>query len=148
MKKIVKLILLACWMGLIFYMSSCSGERSSAMSGGLLKMIAELIGISDVSHFIENYSFAIRKTAHFSEYAILGILMYTNLKEYIKYLLMSFIICTLYAVSDEIHQLFVSQRSFAFMDIFIDSCGALTGLVLIHLVTNYVAKRKNFKVRN
>lgn len=113
-------------------------------------MIAEFIGISDVELFIENYSFLIRKTAHFSEYAFLGILMYTNLKEYIrnKYLPVSFILSAAYAASDEIHQRFVSERSFALMDIFIDSCGALTGIVLIHLVTEYAAKRKNFKVRN
>lgn len=150
MKKILKLILLISWMAVIFYMSSRNGEQSSAMSSGLLKTIAELIGVSDIDSFIENYSFLIRKTAHFSEYAMLGMLVYTNLKEYLsnKYLLPSFLISALYAASDEIHQLFVSERSFAIMDIIIDSCGALTGLVLIHLVTSYVAKRKNFKVRN
>ena len=150
MKKILKLILLIGWMGLIFYMSSCNGEASSAMSSGLLKTIAQFIGISDIDSFIRNYSFLIRKTAHFSEYAVLGFLVYINLKEYIKYryLLISFVLSAGYAASDELHQMFVSERSFALMDIFIDSCGALTGIVLIHLITVYAAKRKNFKVRN
>lgn len=150
MKKILKLILLLSWMGVIFYMSSCNGETSSAMSSGLLKTIADFIGISDVELFIENYSFLIRKTAHFSEYALLGMLIYINAKEYIKnrYLGVSFVLSAVYAASDELHQLFVSQRSAAFMDVFIDSCGALTGIVLIHLVTSYVAKRKNFKIWN
>ena len=120
------------------------------MSSGLLKTIAQFIGISDIDSVIRNYSFLIRKTAHFSEYAVLGFLVYINLKEYIKYryLLISFVLSAGYAASDELHQLFVSERSFALMDIFIDSCGALTGIVLIHLITVYAAKRKNFKVRN
>ena len=46
----------------------------------------------------------------------------------------SFIICFLYASSDEFHQLFVPGRSGQVTDIFIDMIGVVLGLLLVFLI--------------
>ena len=38
------------------------------------------------------------------------------------------VICTVYAATDELHQLFVDGRGFQRSDIFLDFCGALLGV--------------------
>ncbi len=38
------------------------------------------------------------------------------------------LVCTLYAVSDEVHQLFVRNRSCEFLDVVADVCGILIGV--------------------
>ena len=52
---------------------------------------------------------------------------------------------TLYATSDEIHQLFVADRECHIRDIFIDSCGVALGalivLLIIHLHKKHKAKK-------
>ena len=40
---------------------------------------------------------------------------------------------TLFAVTDEIHQIYVSGRSCEFRDILIDSCGVALGVLLVRL---------------
>jgi VanZ family protein len=40
------------------------------------------------------------------------------------------LICVLYAISDEIHQSFVPGRGPSIIDVFIDSTGAITGIIL------------------
>ena len=42
-------------------------------------------------------------------------------------------ICVLYAISDEVHQLFVPGRSGQFKDVFLDSGGAIVGAALYRL---------------
>lgn len=143
MRKKFKLLLLIMWMLVIFYMSSCNGESSGNMSSGLLMTIARFLNISDVASFINDYSFLIRKLAHFSEYFILGILMYINIKQIsTKSILISIILCILYAISDEIHQIFVSDRVFAFFDIMIDSLGSFTGVCFTNLIMKLCFQEK------
>ena len=82
--------------------------------------------------FIIKYAYLFRKLAHLFEYFVLGILVYINLDEYIdnKATILSIIICLLYAISDEIHQLFIIGRSFGIKDIIIDLFGSLLGINL------------------
>jgi len=101
------------WMGLIYFLSSFH------------KLQASPVGWQD---------FIFRKTAHFTEYAILNILCYRALKNttklnLAKILFWSFLITFLYALSDEYHQTFVSGRTGRFFDIGIDSMGNLFGLL-------------------
>lgn len=79
--------------------------------------------------------FILKKTAHFMEYGILAILFYRSFvnseinKK--KSLIYSFILTVLYAVSDEIHQLYTPGRDARVRDVLIDSAGALTVLYWI-----------------
>ena len=72
-----------------------------------------------------------RKLAHFSIYAMLGVgVMGTALtfqgKEWMKFLL-ALLICAGYAATDEFHQLFVGARCGSPLDVLLDSCGAACG---------------------
>ena len=55
--------------------------------------------------------------------------------------------CTLYAATDEIHQLFVAGRTGKWQDVLLDSSGALAGLLLamfmLWLIRRRGAKRQS-----
>jgi len=52
-----------------------------------------------------------------------------------KFILFSLGICVLYAVSDEVHQLFVPGRGRQVRDVLIDSAGAIVGIGLYRVVS-------------
>lgn len=130
------------WMGLIFYMSSQPQLESEATSNLATEIIFKVYAIllssshMEVSDFFALYGQPIRKLAHFTEFLILGILAYSNIREYTKkhLFLYPLLFSVLYAISDEIHQLFVEGRFCALKDMLIDSSGALTGILLCHLI--------------
>lgn len=114
----------------IFLMSSANGETSSDISNSLLMRIIELTGLDISSHFI-------RKAAHFSEFAALSFLLSNavfatfNTK---KATLIAFPLACLYAVTDELHQLFSDGRACSVKDMLIDSSGALLGAIIFSLI--------------
>ena len=131
--------LLILWMLFIFIMSSFNGVMSSNQSGSIATLIYNIFNISDT----EKVSFIVRKCAHVSEFFILGILVINLISKYnVKYsYLISFIICVLYASSDEFHQLFVPGRSGQVADIFIDLIGVVLGLSIYCLIKYFKSLR-------
>ena len=136
MKKIIKIILIILCMALIFTFSSDNATESTEKSDGLIVKSCEFVIGRKLSEYekekyINKYVFLVRKGAHFTIYFILGLLVMSYLKEiYLlnnKGLLIAFIICFLYACSDEVHQYFVPGRSCEFRDVLIDSMGGLLG---------------------
>ena len=131
--KRISVLLVVIWMIVIFIFSNYNGEVSTMQSEGLLDKILMLIhytGDVDILRYL------IRKCAHITEYLILGILVYNackynSIKDIIK---LSIIICILYACSDEIHQLFVNDRSGQIYDVLIDSVGSSLGVFLMHKI--------------
>ena len=73
-------------------------------------------------------NFLFFKTLHVIEYAILFILYYRALKNKTAALLLTL----LYAVTDEIHQLFVPTREGRLRDVIIDAIGATLAWILIN----------------
>lgn len=153
MKK-VKLVILVLWLIVIFLASNESGivssKKSDSVSLFIINIIENIKGEkftnNDVINFIDNSVFYIRKSAHFIEYLILGILVINVLADYNldkKIIIYSFIFCLIYAITDEIHQLFIEGRSAKVMDVFIDSSGSITGILLYYLL---LFKLKNKKV--
>lgn len=115
----------------IFLFSAQSGETSGALSGGLLQMLLNWLRISSSAEQVELFHLLLRKLAHFSIYAMLGVgVMGTALtfqgKEWMKFLL-ALLICAGYAATDEFHQLFVGARCGSPLDVLLDSCGAACG---------------------
>ena len=129
---IISWMLLVIWMIFIFIMSSFNGNISSNQSGSIAYLIYNLFDISDT----EKVSLIVRKCAHVSEFFILGILVINLVSKYnVKHIyLISFIICVLYASSDEFHQLFVPGRSGQVTDVLIDLIGVVLGLLLVFLI--------------
>ena len=77
----------------------------------------------------------IRSLAHFAEYTLLGLLMYNAVNAFsIKRApVVSVALSFIYALSDEIHQYFVPERSFQLIDLAVDLGGIILGTVIIFL---------------
>ena len=140
------------FMALIFSMSAQNATESDKTSGNVIKSVLSVIypgfdGLAEESkaELISSFQFIARKTAHFSLYAILGLLSfltvisYRNLKFGLRTAL-SAAICLLYAASDEIHQLFVPGRSGEIRDVCIDFCGSLLMITVLALSARYIKK--------
>jgi len=133
-KRIIAWSLFLFWLALIFFFSSQTGTESSNLSGGVLNIILKIIPSLNLSFF----SFAIRKLAHFTEYAILGILTFHLVLQYrnitIKEIILIIVFCIFYASTDEFHQTFVGGRSGQPLDVVIDSLGSIFGVILTDLI--------------
>lgn len=122
-------------MYIIFTFSSATGAESEQVSQNLLSKIIEFIG-NIISHN------ALRKIAHFSEFAALGF-CFTGAIQYTfdkKNFYLPLIPCFLYAVSDEVHQYFVPERACRVFDIFVDTCGVMTGIGIFFLTILIITK--------
>lgn len=87
---------------------------------------------------LDHINHAVRKGAHFLEYALLAWciclhLMVLKLRG-IRLFLYATLSSAVYALTDEIHQYFVAGRSCQLTDVLLDSCGAATG-ALIFIIT-------------
>lgn len=127
------------WMILIFFLSSQPAVSSNSLSKGVTKLIIEILGrilpinieTSTVEAIVSQMNHFVRKFAHFFAYMILGILVSyaLNRNRSKKIFLYSFVICVIYAVSDELHQLFVPGRGCQLKDVIIDSTGSFSGIL-------------------
>ncbi len=79
----------------------------------------------------------VRKLGHVIEYAILATLLWralrggTRLTLQVRILFaVAWLVCAIFAMSDEFHQSFVSSRTASGSDVIIDICGALIGLAI------------------
>lgn len=137
-------------MALIFYLSSQNAAISSETSGSVIETVADIF-YPDFSKFsdekqaeiISSLQFIVRKAAHFSLYAVLGVLSFLSVISYrdLKYkfrILLSAVICLIYAASDEFHQLFVAGRSAEIRDVCIDFCGSLIAITVLALLSRYI----------
>lgn len=149
MKKAFKFLLVVLWMGLIFMFSAQNAEESGELSSGLIVKIASLFVSDDLTPemqmmYISKFSFILRKSAHFTVYLILGVLVWSFLKEFqLKHIaVIALIICCLYSISDEYHQTFVPGRSGEVRDVCVDTSGALLGIAGVTAVSEIVKRRK------
>lgn len=145
--KILNIILIIIWMTIIFDFSGQIGTESGNTSRKFTVQIIKILtgkSLSIYEPFVDNLQSIIRKLAHFSIYTIGGFLIMnyqygTNKKEYRK-ILYSIIFGGSYAITDEIHQIFVSGRSGNIFDVGIDTLGVVTG-VLIYITFREILKK-------
>lgn len=157
------------WMGLIFYLSSMNTNESNTKSKNTINQVIETtvnttnnIGITDKHPtetkkqvLTELLNKPLRKVAHASVYFVLAILlMYTLLitnhnqhKKLLLTMILSILICFLYAITDEYHQTFVKGRTGQFSDVLIDTIGAsiASSLAALTYVKIRRKRRKNAK---
>lgn len=153
----------------IFTLSAMPADDSTRLSTGVIWHIVGFIvpgydqmSAADQLYWQEQLQFPVRKAAHFSEYALLGMLMMNmvhqlardaswprahkwfaeNAPTLPKQALMAWAFSVVYCLTDEIHQIFVPGRTFKILDIFIDSAGALTGIAVFLLVIWIIGKAK------
>lgn len=123
-------------MAMIFYFSAQWADSSEQESVSLYDLFLRYTHLNFVSHN------AFRKMAHFSEFAALGFCFcgcgYFFSSE--LHPLISAAACAVYALSDEVHQIFVPGRACRIFDVFVDSCGASFGILIFILITLLIIK--------
>lgn len=156
MKKFLRyifLLLAVAIMGFIFYFSAQTSTNSAKQSGTLIEFFAKIF-VKDFQSFniitkntlIKSYQGIIRTLAHASIYGALGFFVKGffstyNVKKAISFLY-SIGFCFLYAVSDEIHQLFVAGRGFQIIDIIVDTTGAFLGVLFMTFISIILRSRE------
>lgn len=145
------LLLLALYM-VIFCFSAQDGEQSGSLSQMITEKCVELFnslsGGGWSESFMENlaayFEHPIRKFAHFSEYACMGILVYVIWIQWMdkgrKLYLFTIVWVFLSAAADEFHQLFVPGRYGSFADVLLDTCGGGAGILLC-LLAGYLYRK-------
>ena len=135
MKKTILIILLVIWMLTVYCFSNQKGEISGNTSGKVIKAILNIFTKDISDEQVQKLQLPIRKLAHFTIYAIGGVLAIILLNQYniplIQKIIYSQLIISIYAVLDEFHQSFIPERTASFFDVLIDSAGALTAIVLV-----------------
>ena len=157
--RIILALLIVLNMTAIFCLSAQEAVQSNETSEGFITLICRaFIGRFDSlvpekqESLVESLSFVVRKAAHMTEFAMLSFLCSLFAASYcVKPKAFSFALAfsVLYAVSDEVHQLFVEGRSCQFSDVCVDSVGALLGAgaaALICLVVTRILVRKKRNV--
>ena len=128
----------------IFVHSAMPGEISGDESGYFARILASITGLS-----FQTAQFIVRKAAHFTEFTVLGVCLAANFNDLAsrdelteadrntaKKVLMkhpklaAWIAGTLYAGTDEFHQLFVEGRNCTLRDVCIDSAGVAFGIAV------------------
>ncbi|MEA5024001.1 hypothetical protein SDC9_15252 [bioreactor metagenome] len=127
------------WMGIIFYLSAQAAAQSDELSQGiaerLFSAVAKALPGLNMDYIQSN--FIVRKSAHFLTYLVLSVLTMNALRQCsvrgVRQIAIALGICVFYAVSDEVHQLFVPGRSGQIKDVLLDSGGAIVGAALHRL---------------
>ena len=154
--KILRAILIILLLGIfyiIFGFSGQEGEKSGSISRqiteAVTKNIKQIQTLEETQKEItlKKIEHIIRKLAHFSLYTVVGILMMSLMSTYnieqIKRYGVSLGVGMIYAISDEIHQSFIPDRTPAVGDVFIDTCGVIFGIILVRVVMLIILKVKN-----
>ena len=150
---VVDWIPVAACMALIFAFSAQPADQSSQTSSGLLDLLRPLLAWwtdrlppEQQEAFFTFFHMVIRKTAHFSIYFVMALFSWRAWGNYPFGMplraLLSVALCSLYAVSDEIHQSFVPGRGPGAGDVVLDTVGALCAVGLC-LFLAYRKRRKS-----
>lgn len=144
--RIIIMILLLGTFYIIFGFSSQNGEESGNVSGKITRFILERIPIEENEKNLKRTEGIIRKIAHFSIYTWVGFLIMSFFSTYPikenKRIIISLGIGVLYAISDEIHQSFVPDRSCQITDVILDSMGVLLGILVLLMMLEIHKKIK------
>ena len=147
-------------MAVIFWFSAQVGTDSSSKSDAIAAVICEKLiprfsslAVDAQDEMFSTVTFAVRKTAHMTEYAVLGalyclviyqleIVRAIRIRELSRTGLVAWALAVAYASTDEIHQLFVDGRSGMASDVVIDSIGAAVGILLVLAVLKRQEKKQ------
>jgi VanZ family protein len=160
-KKVLKsvpaaILLLALYM-MIFGFSAQDGEESGSLSQLVTEKCVEFFNAVTgrnwsqmmMESMVEYFEHPVRKLAHFSEYACMGILVYLVWCNWLKrgrfLYLLTVIWVFLSAAADEFHQYFVPGRYASVWDVLLDTCGGAFGLLVCIFFTRFIQKKRRIK---
>jgi VanZ family protein len=125
-------------MSLIFVGSS--DARSYQHSSRLIEPLLHWLFPQMSQAHVEVIHHLVRKCAHLTEYAALALLLWRGVRKPVRNdprpwswreALMAIVIVFLYASTDEFHQRFVPTRTPLVSDVFIDTSGAVIGMIVL-----------------
>ena len=96
----------------------------------VLAWAALIFALSSIPHLgtgLGTWDTVLRKGAHVTEYAIFGLLLLRAVGRELP----AFLLGVSYAITDEVHQHFVSGRHASPIDVAIDSAGILIGILFL-----------------
>ncbi len=143
-KRVVLLILVLYYALIIFSFSSKPASTSNKQSGKVVEIVYDsvvdkidiqsTVSEKDSRKMLEHF---IRKTAHFFNFFILGLFVFSYLSCFDKSkkycLIFALLICLFAASSDEIIQCFTLGRDGRFKDVLIDVTGSALGILIYNL---------------
>lgn len=135
-QKSVWYIVLAAYVAFIFFNSLTPAEISSKESGLIVNIFSNILDEFEIN-FLTVTEIFIRKAAHFTEYTILGIILYKTFSGSAKYTLAYFV-----PLVDETLQLFTEGRSGQISDVWLDISGAAFGILIMYAVFWFRKKRE------
>jgi VanZ family protein len=132
LKPIVYWILSVLWLGVIFLFSARTASDYHNSASFLFNI-----------NLPQWLTFAVWESGHFLEYLVLGFFMLSAVSSTFKLkkpmqIIIVMAICILYALSDEIHQLYVPGRTFQALDLILDTLGSASGTA----IAIFIQKRK------
>ena len=150
--RIILIVMLLLTLKIIFSFSNQNGNDSGSISKKITKILTnkiEYIQKMDKlkkEKYLKKVEHIVRKIAHFSIYALCGILLICLMLTFrIKNIIrigISFSLGLIYAISDEIHQSFIPGRSAQLTDVLIDTSGVIFGIVLVLLIYTLIKKKR------
>lgn len=155
-----KIIVVASWvlvlfvMVMIFNFSSETGAVSTQTSADVVVEVVDVFMEKEeiTTEVVQKFQFPIRKLAHFGIYMLLGFCVMNAIEKTFKFkiylsVFLSFVFSFMYACSDEFHQSYTENRGPSFIDVLIDSGGALVGIftfiLIIWLINKFLKTRKS-----
>ena len=137
--RLAAVLLLFGWMAVIYLFSAQPATESSRVSGRLAYRVAEWISPgrseAEIGQLAQRLDHPIRKAAHMTEYAILGLLFVPVVGgrpgDGRRVYSLAFLLAVCYAATDEVHQIFVPGRSGQVSDVCVDAAGVLLGLLAL-----------------
>jgi len=136
---------------MIFLFSSMTGEGSNGITMKIARRLVESVypnypnlsaqgrrGALLLMHHL------VRKSGHMTEYLLLSVFVYLFVEVAGRRFpaLYSVTFSALYAMTDEWHQSFVSQRSPLWSDVLIDTCGAALGALIAFVILLMLRHRR------
>lgn len=162
--KIILLLILAIgWMVCIFKLSGMTSQKSNGKSTDFISIFIEDAleitndyGITNshpsdekLAHASELINSPMRKVIHATVYFVLAffVMILLNIifdhKKYILSFILALVISVIFAATDEFHQTFVSGRTGQILDVFIDSAGAVMGVLFY--TTYHIVYKNGYK---
>ena len=150
--RIVLWLAAVAWMGLIFAFSLEDADQSSETSGRIIRWLlahfdTTFLELSPEEQLLRvgEWSFVVRKLAHFSLFAVMGLLSFAAFSVDLplrRAFPAALGLGTARGVLDEVQQAFVPGRSCEFRDMCIDAAGVLLGAAFLFLILHLIQRKK------
>ena len=112
----------------IFWFSHQDAKESARQSTYVKKQVNKVIG--------KGVKYDIRKNAHFFIYMALGMSLLLSREKTGKREILEVVgFVMLYSIGDEYHQSFIPGRGASFRDVWIDTLGGISGILVVKMTT-------------